>query len=66
MAKKKLSFEEQLSQLEEIVESLDRGEAPLEELISQYEEGMKLSNALTQFLEKTEQKISEIGKKYGE
>jgi exodeoxyribonuclease VII small subunit len=65
MAKKKLSFEEQIRNLEEIVETLDRGEAPLEELVDQYEEGMKLASSLTEFLDKAEQKITDISKKYG-
>ncbi len=63
MAKKKLNFNEKLEELEEIVEKLDAGEAPLEELIKDYEKGMKLAGELRDFLSKAEQKIIEIGEK---
>ena len=39
----KLSFEEQMQRLEEIVEILDDGEAALDEMLALYEEGMKRS-----------------------
>lgn len=59
---KKKSFEEQLKELESIVEVLDRGEAPLEDLLRKYEEGMELARACRDFLDKAELKIIEIGK----
>ncbi len=57
------NFEEQLEELEEIVEKLDAGEAPLEELLKDFESGMTLSAELRDFLEKAELKIEEISKK---
>lgn len=54
------SFEEQLKRLEEIVEILDQGEEPLEDMLKLYEEGMKLAANCRKFLDKTEQKIIEI------
>lgn len=36
-----LSFEASLDQLESIVEVMESGEMPLEEIIDQYEDGMK-------------------------
>ncbi len=62
MSKKKISFEEQIDRIEEIVENLDNSEKPLEELIAEYEEAMKLSNECRSFLEKAEQKVTEISK----
>jgi len=63
MAKKKeKSFEEQISRLEEIVEILDNDETPLEEMMTVYEEGMKLTNDLRKFLDDAELKVRDINK----
>ena len=43
MANKKLSFEEAIKRIEEIVDKLENEEVPLEQSISLYKEGMKLS-----------------------
>ena len=45
MAAKKLSFEEKLSRLEEIVAALEKGDAPLADSLTLFEEGTKLANA---------------------
>ena len=45
MAAKKLSFEEKLSRLEEIVAALEKGDAPLADSLRLFEEGTKLVNA---------------------
>ena len=42
MAEKKLTFEQAMGRLEEIVSLLERGEAPLEEALSLFEEGTAL------------------------
>jgi len=60
MGKNKISFEEQMSRLEEIVDILDEGNVSLDEMLSIYEEGMKLSQDMREFLEKAEQKIIDI------
>lgn len=57
-----MSFEDQIDRIEEIVENLDSSEKPLEELISEYEEAMKLAKDCRSFLEKAEQKVTEISK----
>ena len=62
MAKKKQTFEEQLKQLEEIVELLDSGEAPLEEMLKKYEEGMAIAKNCRKFLDEAEQKVIDISK----
>ena len=56
MAKTK-SFEEQILELEEIVKKLENGDAPLDEAVSLFEEGVKLSAKCHEQLEKAEQKI---------
>lgn len=56
-----IKFEEKIRKIEEIVNILDEGELPLEELIEKYEEAMKLSSECRDFLDKAEQRITEIG-----
>ncbi|MFA6569689.1 MAG: exodeoxyribonuclease VII small subunit [Bacteroidota bacterium] len=64
--KKSKSFEEQFSRLREIVELLDSGNAPLDELLMHYEEGMLLAKNLRDYLSKSEQKVIDISKKLSE
>ncbi|MFP4370587.1 MAG: exodeoxyribonuclease VII small subunit [Bacteroidota bacterium] len=58
----KLTFEEQIQRIEEIAENLDNSDEPIDELLKQFEEGMKLVGYCRGYLEKTEQKIIEISK----
>jgi exodeoxyribonuclease VII small subunit len=51
------SFEQQIERLERIVEALDIGDAPLEELLKLYEEGMSLTQTCRSYLESAQQKI---------
>jgi exodeoxyribonuclease VII small subunit len=51
------NFEEQLTQLETVVERLERGELTLEESVRLFEEGMQLSQACKQELEQAEGRI---------
>lgn len=63
MAKEeRLSFEEALSQLESIVEKLDKQETTLEESVKFYEEGLRLSRICSKTLEDAVLKIEEIEK----
>ena len=55
MAAKKLSFEEKLSRLEEIVAALEKGDAPLADSLRLFDEGTKLVNACSTELDKAEQ-----------
>lgn len=57
---KDLPFEAQMQRLEEIVEILDDGETPLDEMLALYEEGMKRSQYCREYLEKAEQKVTLI------
>lgn len=54
---KEMKFEEAIAQLGEIVKALESGEAPLDEAISLFEKGMKLSKRCTEILERAEQKV---------
>lgn len=56
-SRKKVPFEQAMSRLEEIVGLLECGEASLEESMTLFEEGTKLSILLHEMLEKAEQKV---------
>ncbi len=56
----KLTFEEAMIQLEEIVEKLEQGDVPLEESIDLYQQGMKLSKLCHTKLQNVEKKMDTI------
>ena len=60
MAEKKLTFEQSMQRLEEIVRILERGDAPLEEAMGLFEEGTALMKTCTVQLDKAEQKVSKL------
>ena len=68
MAKKKLTnnFEKDLARLEEISSLLDSENIGLEESITLYEEGIKLSKTCLTTLKKAELKITELKKDMSE
>lgn len=51
------SFEDRLARLEQIAATLREGQIPLEEAISLFEEGSRLSKALEKDLARVERKI---------
>ena len=53
-----VTFEKKMERLEEIVRLLEQGDKPLEESMSLFEEGVKLSNECRAVLENTERKIT--------
>lgn len=55
--KEKIKFEEALAKLEKIVEDLENGELSLEESLSAFEEGIKLSRICQKQLDEAERKI---------
>lgn len=57
---KKKSFEETLTELEEIVAQVEQGKIGLEESIAKYEEGMKLIKHCRGVLDAAEKKIETI------
>jgi exodeoxyribonuclease VII small subunit len=58
----KLSFENALSRLESIVESMESGDVPLAALISKFEEGNKLLKLCEGRLKEAELKIEQLKK----
>jgi exodeoxyribonuclease VII small subunit len=56
------SFEDALRKLEEIVQRLEKGELPLEESLTLYEEGIRLSRLCHTKLEEAEGKIEMLMK----
>jgi exodeoxyribonuclease VII small subunit len=55
-----LNFEGAMDRLEKIVEQMESGKLPLEDLIVRYEEGMKLVKTCQERLANAEQKIEII------
>ena len=64
MAEKKqsLSFEQSLGRLEEIVRHLEKGDLPLSDTLSLYEEGTGLIASCSKMLDKAEQKVVKLKK----
>lgn len=60
MAEKKKTFEQAMIRLEEIVTQLEKGEAPLEESLKLFEEGMTLMKQCSALLDKAEQKVYKL------
>ena len=56
--KKKVDFEKSMARLEEIVALLERGDAPLEQAMTLFEEGAGLLRACTAQLDEAEQKVT--------
>jgi exodeoxyribonuclease VII small subunit len=57
-----LNFESAMDRLEKIVEQMESGKLPLEDLIVRYEEGMNLVRICQERLAKAEQKIEIIAR----
>ncbi len=57
-----LDFETGLERLQEIVERLEKQDLPLEQAVSLFEEGMKLSNHCAKLLQKAEERIKVLVK----
>jgi exodeoxyribonuclease VII small subunit len=60
--KESATFEESLRRLEKIVEQLERGDVPLDEALQLYEEGIALSKACGEKLNKAELTLKRLGK----
>ncbi len=58
MAEKKLTFEQAMARLEELVALLEKGEVPLEESLALFEEGTKLMKQCSALLDKAEKKVT--------
>lgn len=61
-----LSFEARLQELERIVKDLEKGDLPLEESLSLFETGMRLSAECKQQLEEAESRVEILMKRGSE
>ena len=62
MAGKKLTFEQQITRLEEIVSALEQGDVQLADSLALFEEGTKLIAACTKQLDPAEQQVVKLTK----
>lgn len=58
----KLSFEQAIKKLTDIVSKIEDGQISLEQSLGQYEQGMELIKHCRSILQKAEKKIEEISK----
>jgi len=58
----KMTFEEAVGRIDEIVVSLERGDAQLDKSLSLFEEGVKLIEACGAMLDTAEQKVVSLQK----
>lgn len=65
-AKKKLTFEERLQQVEALIAKMESGEMPLEEAMQQYEAGLNALNALEKELTAEQQRLTVLRQQSGE
>ncbi len=66
MAKKAVektqSFEHRMHRLEEIVEALEGGDRPLDDVVVMFEEGIRLSSECLEYLGKTELRLKKLSR----
>ena len=65
-AKKKLTVEERLQQVEALIAKMESGEMPLEEAMQQYEAGLNALNALEKELTAAQQRLTVLRQQSGE
>ena len=62
MSEKKPTFEENMKRLEQIVRAMERGDVPLEEALSLFEEGTGLVSSCSKLLDEAELKVLQLTK----
>ncbi len=62
MAAKKMTFEQQIARLEEIVSALEQGDVQLADSLALFEEGTKLAAACSRQLDQAEQQVVKLMK----
>ena len=60
MNEKNATFEQNMARLEQIVRSLERGDAPLEESLNLFEEGTGLVRACGKLLDEAELQVKQV------
>ena len=60
MEQEQVTFEKKMERLESIVRKLESGTGPLDEMISLYEEGMRLHEACAKQLDEYEGKLMKL------
>ena len=60
MAGKKVTFEENMMRLEQIVRAMEKGDVPLEDSLKLFEEGTALVNTCSKMLDEAQQKVTKI------
>ena len=60
LKEEELSFEQALSNLEEIIRQMESGEAPLESLVTHYQTGVKMLKLCRERIDSAEMKIKEV------
>jgi exodeoxyribonuclease VII small subunit len=65
-AKKKFRFEDSLSELETIAASLDSGELSLEQMLVEFERGVKLVRECRKFLDEAQKRVEALVEKEGD
>ena len=61
-----VSFEDALSQLEEVVHRMETGDSPLESLVENYQSGVRLLKLCRSKVERAEMKVKEVTDQDGE
>lgn len=61
-----VNFEKSITELENIVKTLESGDLSLDEMIKLFEQGMKLSASCNKLLDEAESKINILMKNNGE
>ena len=62
----KVSFEDNMERLEKIVTELEKGDLNLDDSISKFEDGIKISKECNKILEEAEKRITILLEKDGE
>ena len=63
MEEEKLNFEVAIKSLEQIVQELEKGDLNLDDSVSRFEQGIKISKECSKILEEAEKKITILVKK---
>ena len=58
--RKKVTFEEQMANLQEIVDHLQQGNLSLDESIKEFKDGMKMANKLQTQLDKADKTLAQL------